>query len=197
MKNLIGHEIPEQVAAELGLGIYGVDVDPRVAEKDPTPLPEREKKNNKIVASIEEAVKLCGLKDGMTISFHHHFRNGDQVGQILRRHPLVHFHFLHDNRDHRHPAKAGKPNFHKCRKQSEINHALCPPFAFFTALTESANMIPATIISTLLMSVKTHSTNATAQIGTAIFFRNASFPRDSAALPMIGTTAQRIPRRAA
>ena len=79
MKNLIGHEIPEQVAAELGLGIYGVDVDPRVAEKDPTPLPEREKKNNKIVASIEEAVKLCGLKDGMTISFHHHFRNGDQV----------------------------------------------------------------------------------------------------------------------
>lgn len=79
MKNLIGHEIPEQVASHLGLGIYGVDHDPRVAEKDVSPLPERELTHNKIVGSIEEAVKLCGLKDGMTISFHHHFRGGDQV----------------------------------------------------------------------------------------------------------------------
>lgn len=79
MKNLIGHELPEKVAQHLGLGIYGVNKDERVADKDTTPLPERELKNNKIVASIEEAIKLCGLKDGMTISFHHHFRDGDQI----------------------------------------------------------------------------------------------------------------------
>ena len=79
MKNPIGHEIPEQIANELGLGIYGVDKDPRVAEKDTTPLVEREYTNNKVVESIEEAIKMCGLKDGMTISFHHHFREGDQV----------------------------------------------------------------------------------------------------------------------
>lgn len=36
-------------------------------------------KRTKIVESIEEAIKLSGLKDGMTISFHHHFRNGDKV----------------------------------------------------------------------------------------------------------------------
>ncbi len=34
---------------------------------------------NKIVKSLAEALKKCGLKDGMTISSHHHFRNGDLV----------------------------------------------------------------------------------------------------------------------
>lgn len=34
---------------------------------------------NKLVNSIREAIKLAGLKDGMTISFHHHLRNGDYV----------------------------------------------------------------------------------------------------------------------
>ncbi|WP_024467944.1 citrate lyase subunit alpha [Treponema pedis] len=33
----------------------------------------------KVVETIEEAVKKTGLKNGMTISFHHHFRDGDKV----------------------------------------------------------------------------------------------------------------------
>ncbi len=33
----------------------------------------------KIVKNIDEAIEKVGLKDGDTISFHHHFRNGDQV----------------------------------------------------------------------------------------------------------------------
>lgn len=34
---------------------------------------------NKLVKSIREAINLSGLKDGMTVSFHHHLRNGDYV----------------------------------------------------------------------------------------------------------------------
>ena len=34
---------------------------------------------NKLVGSIREAVALAGVKDGMTVSFHHHLRNGDFV----------------------------------------------------------------------------------------------------------------------
>ena len=34
---------------------------------------------SKIVNSIKEVVKLAGLRDGMTVSFHHHLRNGDFV----------------------------------------------------------------------------------------------------------------------
>ena len=40
---------------------------------------ERMKHSVKIVDSLEDAIRKCGLKDGMTISFHHHFRNGDNV----------------------------------------------------------------------------------------------------------------------
>ena len=34
---------------------------------------------NKVVSSLKEIIDLCGLKDGMTVSFHHHLRNGDYV----------------------------------------------------------------------------------------------------------------------
>lgn len=34
---------------------------------------------SKIVASIKDVIKEAGLKDGMTVSFHHHLRNGDYV----------------------------------------------------------------------------------------------------------------------
>jgi citrate lyase subunit alpha / citrate CoA-transferase len=38
---------------------------------------------NKTVPSLREALQRCGLKDGMTISTHHHFRNGDMVSVLI------------------------------------------------------------------------------------------------------------------
>ena len=38
---------------------------------------------NKLVNSIREAITLAGLKDGMTVSFHHHLRNGDFVLNLV------------------------------------------------------------------------------------------------------------------
>ncbi|MBQ2061246.1 MAG: citrate lyase subunit alpha [Oscillospiraceae bacterium] len=35
--------------------------------------------NNKVVSSLREAIERAGLKSGMTVSFHHHLRNGDFV----------------------------------------------------------------------------------------------------------------------
>ena len=37
------------------------------------------KQTDKVLPSIKDAVLSCGLKDGMTISFHHHLREGDFV----------------------------------------------------------------------------------------------------------------------
>ena len=34
---------------------------------------------SKLVSSLQEVVQLAGVKDGMTVSFHHHLRNGDYV----------------------------------------------------------------------------------------------------------------------
>ena len=38
---------------------------------------------NKVVKNLREALKKAGLKDGMTISTHHHLRNGDVMTNIL------------------------------------------------------------------------------------------------------------------
>ena len=35
------------------------------------------------LVTLEEAIRRCGLKDGMTISFHHHFRGGDKVVNLV------------------------------------------------------------------------------------------------------------------
>lgn len=39
-------------------------------------------RNSKVI-TLEEAIHKSGLKDGMTISFHHHFRGGDKVVNIV------------------------------------------------------------------------------------------------------------------
>ena len=85
-KNSLGRELPEQV------GSYCV----RPYEGAYQPLPEakpvvtrrtaghRVPGGNKLVPTLEDAILASGLKDGMTISFHHSFREGDKViGQVL------------------------------------------------------------------------------------------------------------------
>lgn len=53
----------------------------RQAYKPNTGKAER---RSKVLPSLQSAVKACGLKDGMTISFHHHFRSGDHlVNQVI------------------------------------------------------------------------------------------------------------------
>lgn len=44
---------------------------------------------NKVLESLREALERCGVADGMTISTHHHLRNGDLVSNML-------FDTLHD-----------------------------------------------------------------------------------------------------
>lgn len=38
---------------------------------------------SKVVGSLKEAIRRAGLKDGMTVSFHHHLRNGDYVANMV------------------------------------------------------------------------------------------------------------------
>ncbi len=38
---------------------------------------------SKIIMGIEQAIRQAGLKDGMTVSFHHHLRNGDFVLNLV------------------------------------------------------------------------------------------------------------------
>lgn len=85
MKNKTGRMLPDQI---YGLRPYrpytGLFVDP------PAPVVMVGKTlrlgrpgTNKVLSSLAEAVEATGLRDGMTISFHHHFRNGDYVNRLV------------------------------------------------------------------------------------------------------------------
>lgn len=52
------------------------------AEKNPEFRLDLQKSSPKL-ATLEEAIRATGLKDGMTISFHHHFRGGDKVVNLV------------------------------------------------------------------------------------------------------------------
>ena len=50
--------------------------------KNTTPRAELQAQSSKLT-SLEEAIRQSGLRDGMTISFHHHFRGGDKVVNLV------------------------------------------------------------------------------------------------------------------
>lgn len=54
-----------------------------VVETKATTFRKDFQKESKKLVSLEEAIKQSGLKDGMTISFHHHFRGGDKVVNMV------------------------------------------------------------------------------------------------------------------
>ena len=55
---------------------------PRHRRQDHEARLELQKKSPKL-ATLEEAIRRSGLTDGMTISFHHHFRGGDKVVNMV------------------------------------------------------------------------------------------------------------------
>ena len=66
------------MAGKVGKPVY----DPANYAKDPTERQLAQQKSPKL-ASLEEAITRSGLKNGMTISFHHHFRGGDKVVNMV------------------------------------------------------------------------------------------------------------------
>ncbi|MBI9069283.1 MAG: citrate lyase subunit alpha [Salinivirgaceae bacterium] len=86
VKNAVGRMVPTEINNEIavpfkGVGKYkpeGKKAAPSISSCNDYPLD-----GNKQVASLEEALKKSGLKDGMTISTHHHFRNGDLLANMI------------------------------------------------------------------------------------------------------------------
>lgn len=78
MKNSIGREIPEKTINGRKLYQGPFSIDSEVAKVAPKVKPVKPYES-KLLNNIEEAIIKCGLKDGMTISFHHHFREGDYI----------------------------------------------------------------------------------------------------------------------
>jgi citrate lyase subunit alpha/citrate CoA-transferase len=84
MKNILGREIPEYIEGygtvtpfEGAFKHNGVKVKREVKVNSVTPT------DKKVLKSIDEVLEKVELKDGMTVSFHHHLRNGDYVLNLV------------------------------------------------------------------------------------------------------------------
>src|SRR5690625_2824522 len=80
MKNVLGRELPEYIE---GYGkvkpFQGAFASSEEITKTSVQIKAKNPGEEKVLSSIEKAIKKAELKDGMTISFHHHLRNGDYV----------------------------------------------------------------------------------------------------------------------
>lgn len=76
--NKVGKEIPQAYADKYGVfeGELAHIHEYQEASRKIKPV---KPSDSKLVSSLKEAIEKTGLKDGMTISFHHHFREGDYV----------------------------------------------------------------------------------------------------------------------
>ncbi|MGN1016955.1 MAG: citrate lyase subunit alpha [Faecousia sp.] len=85
MKNAVGREIPDELLVNGKQGYQGkYYMDGKYLQKAAPRTRRYEKpQESKIVASLAEALKACGARDGMTFSFHHHLRNGDFVANMV------------------------------------------------------------------------------------------------------------------
>lgn len=81
MINKVGREIPDEFLKD-GLEAYqGVfyKENYEYTKAAPRIRSDVRPRDSKVLEDIRSAIEASGLKDGMTISFHHHFRNGDFV----------------------------------------------------------------------------------------------------------------------
>jgi len=80
-KNKVGIEIPEEIKGYRSgfKGYAGAFETEATGTTKVKKIRTSKPGQSKLLSSLEEAIKKSGLEDGMTISFHHHLRNGDFV----------------------------------------------------------------------------------------------------------------------
>ncbi len=84
--NAAGREVPVEINGKPAVPFMGIGKYRPVGNKYGPPVPtciDFPENGNKVVVSLDEALRLCGLKDGMTISTHHHLRDGDLISNKI------------------------------------------------------------------------------------------------------------------
>jgi len=84
--NAAGREVPTIINGEQHIPFKGVGKYIPAGRKHATRIvscANYPSDGNKTVASLKEALIKSGIKDGMTISTHHHFRNGDLIANQI------------------------------------------------------------------------------------------------------------------
>ena len=85
-KNAAGRLVPTRINGQKQIPFKGVNKYRPTGRKTGAPIKsclDYPFDGNKIVRNLKEALKKAGLKDGMTISTHHHLRDGDVLTNYL------------------------------------------------------------------------------------------------------------------
>jgi len=86
IKNNIGRLVPTEVNGQKQIPFQGINKFKPIGNKAKPRINsciDYPEDGNKVVKNLKEALKKAGLKDGMTISTHHHLRNGDVLTNTL------------------------------------------------------------------------------------------------------------------
>ena len=86
IKNTAGRLVPDEINGEKQISFKGINKYKPTGYKAKLPIRtciEYPEDGNKVVKDLKTALKKAGLKDGMTISTHHHLRNGDVITNLL------------------------------------------------------------------------------------------------------------------
>ncbi|HRY99257.1 MAG TPA: citrate lyase subunit alpha [Bacteroidales bacterium] len=86
VRNAAGRLVPTEVNGKPVVPYMGVGKYKPTGRKYGPPIPscaDYPADGNKLVGSLREALVNAGLRDGMTISTHHHFRNGDLIANQI------------------------------------------------------------------------------------------------------------------
>ncbi|NHJ05917.1 MAG: citrate lyase subunit alpha, partial [Candidatus Heimdallarchaeota archaeon] len=85
IENIVGRKIPKEINGRILHPFMGLGLEPITTQKSASKLRRRLPGEKKLLTSIEEAIEKSGLKDGMRISFHHHFRGGDNLVNLVMK----------------------------------------------------------------------------------------------------------------
>ena len=86
MKNAVGRDIPDEILKLTGKEPFqGNNYKNGVPFRRVAPIirPVMDNEHSKLVKDIHEALVKCKAHSGMTVSFHHHFREGDLIVNMV------------------------------------------------------------------------------------------------------------------
>lgn len=84
--NAAGRIVPQEINGQQSVAFQGVGKYKPTGRKYAPPIvtcADYPDDGNKLVPTLREALEKAGLKSGMTISTHHHFRNGDLIANQI------------------------------------------------------------------------------------------------------------------
>lgn len=83
LKNAVGRMVPDELDGRALRPFAGAWADHGGGRKAGPPVRAVVDYRNKLRSSLDEAIDACDIRNGMTISFHHHLRDGDYLVNMV------------------------------------------------------------------------------------------------------------------